>query len=104
MMDMAILLPLELLKVLFFQVHGKVKWRLTSKLVVFEPAMIYKLVAICLQDITFESLKKSGIVVKPLSWGSPSEIDDRNDKIFQQTITLDIRTEWERRIPISNVL
>lgn len=65
---------------------------------------LLELVAICLQDITFESLKKSGIVVKPLSWGSPSEIDDRNDKIFQQTITLDIRTEWERRIPISNVL
>lgn len=65
---------------------------------------LVELVALCLQDITFESLKNAGIVVKPLSWGAPSEIDDRNDKLFQQTITLDIRSEWERRIPIGNVL
>lgn len=61
-------------------------------------------VAIGLQNITFYSLQKAGIIVKPLSWGSPSEIDDRNDKLFQQTITLDIRSEWERRIPIGNVV
>lgn len=61
-------------------------------------------VALCLQDITFEQLKNAGILVKPLSWGSPSEVDDRNDKLFMQTITLDIRSEWERRIPINTVL
>lgn len=65
---------------------------------------LVELVIIGLQNITFESLKNAGVVVKPLSWGSPSEIDDRNDKLFQQTITLDIRTEWERRIPINNIL
>lgn len=61
------------------------------------------LVAIGLQNITFEALKKSGVIVKPLSWGSPSEIDDRNDKLFQQSFTIPVRTEWERRIPITNM-
>jgi len=65
---------------------------------------LMELVAIGLQNITFESLKNAGVIVKPLSWGSPSETDDRNDKLFQQTITLDIRTEWERRIPITNMM
>lgn len=65
---------------------------------------LLELVAICLQNITFESLKTAGVIVKPLSWSAPAEIDDRNDKLFQQTITLDIRTEWERRIPITNML
>ena len=65
---------------------------------------LVELVAICLQDIAFESLKNAGIVVKPLSWGAPSETDDRNDKLFMQTITLDIRSEWERRVPVSNIL
>lgn len=65
---------------------------------------LIELVAICLQNITFETLKNSGVIVKPLSWGSPNEIDDRNDKLFQQTITLNIRGEWQRRIPIGNVM
>jgi hypothetical protein len=62
------------------------------------------LVGICLTDITFESLKKAGVVCKPIAISSPSETDDRNDKLFRQTITVDIRTEWRREIPIGNVI
>lgn len=61
-------------------------------------------VAIGLQNVTFESLKNAGVIVKPLSWGAPSETDDRNDKLFMQTITLELRSEWERRIPINNIM
>jgi hypothetical protein len=62
------------------------------------------LVAICFTQITFDSLHRAGLIVRPLSWGSPSEIDDRNDKIFVQTITLDIRSEWEVKKPIGNII
>ena len=62
------------------------------------------LVSICLTDIAFKSLQKAGVICKPVVVGSPSEIDDRNDKLFRQTITVDIRSEWRRAIPIANIL
>lgn len=64
-------------------------------------------VMLCFTDITYKSLEKAGIAIKPggnPSWSAPSEQDDRNDKLFRQTITLEIRTEWRREIPISNVV
>jgi hypothetical protein len=63
-----------------------------------------ELVAMCFTDITFKSLQKAGVIIKPISVGSPSESDDRNDKLFRQTITLDVRSEWRREIPISNLV
>lgn len=63
-----------------------------------------ELVAICFTQLTYENLRKVGVVVKPLQIGSPSEIDDRNDKIFQVSLTLDIRSEWQVEQPIGNVL
>lgn len=67
---------------------------------------LVELVGLCFTDITFKSLQKAGVVCKSGSptIGSPSEIDDRNDKLFRQTLTLDVRTEWRREIPISNVI
>lgn len=61
-------------------------------------------VALCLNDITFKSLQKAGVACKPPSASAPSEKDDRKDKLFMQTITLDVRTEWRREIPVSNIL
>jgi hypothetical protein len=55
-------------------------------------------------DISFESLHQVGMVVRPLSVGSTSEVDDRADKVFRQTITLDIRTEWRREVPIQTIV
>lgn len=63
-----------------------------------------ELVGIAFAQITFESLRKAGVIVKPPSISAPSEVDDRNDKLFRQSISLDIRTEWEVRQPISNVV
>lgn len=61
-------------------------------------------IAIALTEIFFEDLCKSGIVIKPISIGSPTETDDRVDKLFRQSITVDIRCEWRREIPIGNLI
>lgn len=65
---------------------------------------IVEQIAMCFTDIHFDTLSDVGVVVKPISIGSPSETDDRNDKLFRQSLTLDIRTEWRREIPIGNII
>lgn len=65
---------------------------------------LVQLVSIALAQISFESLRKAGVVVKPPQISSPSEIADRNDQIFRQTITIDIRTEWEVQKPVGNII
>jgi hypothetical protein len=61
-------------------------------------------IAMCFTEITFNYLHDVGIIVKPINIGGASETDDRNDKLFRQTLTLDIRTEWRREIPISSFI
>lgn len=63
-----------------------------------------ELVALCFADINFDAMRLAGVVVKPPSIGSPSESEDRNDKLFRQSVTMDIRTEWRRNIPIYNLV
>lgn len=48
--------------------------------------------------------ERSGIFIKPngISAGSPSEADDRNDKLFKQIISCEYRSEWQRNIPINS--
>lgn len=60
--------------------------------------------ALCLTNIYFKELVKAGVIIKPISVSGPSEIEDRNDKLFKQTITCEIRTEWRREIPITNIV
>lgn len=55
-------------------------------------------------ELRRRQLERSGVFVKKVSAGSPSESDDRNDKLFKQTITCEIRTEWRREIPVTNVV
>src|SRR5258708_4588092 len=62
------------------------------------------LVSLLFVDIAFNDLVKSGLIVKNVSAGSPVEVDDRNDHVFKQTITLQIRSEWRRLIPIGNII
>lgn len=61
-------------------------------------------ISMCFTDITFDTLHDIGIIVKPLNIGAATETDDRNDKLFRQTITLDIRTEWRREVPVENLI
>lgn len=65
---------------------------------------ITQLVSICLTEIYFDQLKEAGVVVKPISISGASTQDDRNDKLFRYTITVPIRTEWLRTIPIDNLV
>ncbi len=65
---------------------------------------LVELVLLCFSDIMFDSLRKAGIVIKPPQATSASESDDRNDKLFKQSITLDARCEWRREIPVENII
>lgn len=65
---------------------------------------LIELVGMCFTEVHFETLHQIGIIVKPISVGGTSETDDRVDKLFRQTLTLDIRTEWKREIPIENTI
>jgi hypothetical protein len=51
-----------------------------------------------------EDFQNAGILIKSSSLSGESETEDRNDKIYKSTITLDIRSEWERSIPIENIV
>jgi hypothetical protein len=63
-----------------------------------------ELIAMCFTEINFDTLVDVGVIVKPINISAPSETDDRNDKLFRQTLTLDIRTEWRREIPVDSVV
>lgn len=51
-----------------------------------------------------KSLEHSGVIFKPISVNSPTEVEDGKNKIYKQSINCDIRTEWNRIIPIDNIL
>jgi hypothetical protein len=56
-------------------------------------------------QIAHEDLKKSGLFVKSVASSSASENDlDRNDRLFRQTITLTVRTEWRRKVPVGTLV
>jgi hypothetical protein len=65
---------------------------------------LVELVGMCFTDIVFDTLYDVGLIIKPISIGGTSETEDRNDKLFRQSLTLDIRTEWRREIPIDSLI
>jgi hypothetical protein len=65
---------------------------------------LVELIGMCFTEVHFDTLHEVGIIVKPITVSGTSETDDRNDKLFRQTLTLDIRTEWRREIPIENTI
>lgn len=62
------------------------------------------IVSLAFVDARFDEMKDSGVLIKGVTVNSPSESDDRNDKLFRQTISFDIRSEWRRHIPVDSVL
>ena len=65
---------------------------------------IAEIISVTLDDLYKEDLQVAGVFIKSINIGSGSETDDRNDKLFKLSITLEIRSEWERRIPITSVV
>lgn len=62
------------------------------------------LISLLFTDIAQDELRKEGLVITGVSTSGSSEIDDRNDKLFKDTVQLKTRSEWRRHIPISNVI
>jgi len=62
------------------------------------------LISLLFVDVAFNDLQRAGLIVKGVSSGAPTETDDRNDHIFKQTVTLQIRSEWRRQIPVDNII
>lgn len=66
---------------------------------------LVEIVALLFKDWKWNELNRAGISVKPnISIGSPSESEDRNDKLYRQTVTLELWTEWRREIPVESIL
>ncbi len=65
---------------------------------------LIELIGMCFTEIYFDSLYDVGLICKPMQIGAPMETDDRHDKLYRQSITIDIRSEWRRMIPIGNVI
>lgn len=68
---------------------------------------LVSIVMLLFADIRFESLRKAGVLVKSgqPSLGGVSEGDDRQqDKLYKATVSIDVRTEWRRLIPVENIV
>lgn len=66
---------------------------------------LIELISIYLIDLNWDNLSRSGVSIKPdLNISSPTESEDRNDKLFKQTITINIRCEWRKEIPVKNFI
>lgn len=67
---------------------------------------IIELIAIFLADLHYDEFQKSGLAIRPnsISVSSPSEMPDRNNQLFRQSITFDFRTEWKKEIPVLNII
>jgi len=58
----------------------------------------------CAQEIFRDELYRAGVFVKSTSVGAPIEQEYANEKMMIQTITLDVRSEWRREIPVKNIV
>jgi len=67
---------------------------------------LVELISIHLMDLRWDEYFKSGVAIKPaeISIGAPSETEDYNEKLYKQTISVSIRSEWRREIPVTDVL
>lgn len=65
---------------------------------------LVELVTLICTDIRFEEFLRAGLLIKRVSASAPSEGEDRNEKLYKQTVTLEVRSEWRRHIPIGNVI
>lgn len=62
------------------------------------------LVSILFGNYRRQELQNAGVFVKGVSASGESETDDGNHKLFNVTISVDIRTEWRRRVPVSDTI
>lgn len=65
-----------------------------------------ELVSLLFTQIACDDMEKNGVGIKPggVSAGGPTETIDRTDTLFHQTITLQYRSEWRRKIPVRHII
>ena len=64
---------------------------------------IVELINMCYK-LNMQEFINNGLIIKPLSIGSPSETQERNDFIFKQSITAPFKGEWRIEKPIYNLI
>lgn len=65
---------------------------------------LVNLLHIILAESGRDTLYMRGVFVKSVNVGGQSEVEYRNDYIFQQTVTIDAYSEWRRIIPVGETL
>ncbi len=66
---------------------------------------LLELISLLFIDLAWNDLYKAGVAIKQdVQVGSLSFSDDRNDRLYKQSITLNVRTEWRREILVTNTL
>jgi hypothetical protein len=65
---------------------------------------IAEIIMVAFDDLYREDLQVAGVFIKSINAGSPSETEDRNDRVYKVSISIEVRSESERRIPINNVV
>lgn len=63
-----------------------------------------ELVKVQFIEVARIDLQNAGVFVKGVRNSGPSETDDRNGKLYKDTVTCEIRSEWAREIPVQNAI
>lgn len=90
-----------------FQENGAWEGSISVEVVTLSPRSrdeLVELVSILFINYRRWELQNAGVSIKAVSVSGPSEGEDRNDKLFKQTITFEIRSEWRREIPVNSVI
>jgi len=65
---------------------------------------IVEIVAMIFQYVSWNELRANGVFVKNISIGAESAEPYANDYVYNQTITLPIRSEWRVEIPLDDII
>jgi hypothetical protein len=63
-----------------------------------------EIVAMIFQYSAWNELRANGVFIKNISIGSESAESYANDYVYNQSITLPIRSEWRVEIPVENII
>lgn len=68
---------------------------------------LVSIIMLMFADLRFESMRKAGVLVKSgqPSLSGVSEGEDRQqDKLYKATVSIEVRTEWRRLIPVDGII
>lgn len=66
---------------------------------------LLELISLLFIDLEWNSLYRAGVAVKQnVQVGSLGISDDRNDRLYKQSVTLNVRSEWRKEVPVLNTI